>query len=500
MKTMRLKRIFALFLALAVMSTVIVALPLTVSAAETINANGATELVAIADNYTNNSHQNDGITYSNKEGYLALDSKYPSGIFGDLTQITRNFGASRDTDTVTIDNISVAEGVDTLRVYVLSREYNDKTVSVTPDTGDAITNTMSSAPVYAKSGNSNLTINGFDIPVTSSTNKLTIEVGSTPLLGVAYYCGKAVNSGVVNVANGKFYGVKDPAGVSVANTARTGTITANTDCPAEYKEVFGNNFEKVGNQKLGYMGYWADRNGKPGTGTAKVNNYEITQPGSYKILVVAQGSSSNNVRFVLDNADTEENVIPATQPTRSSAVATDNKTDLHIYYLDVELQPGLYNFTFDLRERTGEETGDVKLPDVYAMAIVKQTFGIGGVDSGYYKENDQIDGAKSGVIRFMQGYDGKEATRYGFYVVNGGNGSITPGETTPVIENDVNSSSLNGSGFYADITDIPENDSNVYYALPFVGVDSEVEYGDTISGKVDWETWVEDPYPTTPAE
>lgn len=476
------------------MSTVIVALPLTVSAAETIDANGKTEFVVIADKVTSGTSNIDApIEYLNENAYLALDSKYPDGIFGDLTKIEKKFSGR----SVTINNVSVPGGVDTMRVYVLSREFNNQTVSVKPDIGGEKINTMSNAPVYAKSGDSNLTINEFDIPVTSSTKQLTIEVGSTPLLGVAYYCGKAVNSGVVNVAYGKFYGVKEPADVSVANTASTGTITANTDCPAEYKEVFGDNFEKVGNQKLGYMGYWADRNGKPGTGTAKVNNYEITQPGSYKILVVAQGSSSDNVRFVLDNADTEVNVIPATQPTRSSAVATDNTTDLHIYYLDVELQPGLYNFTFDLRERTVEETGYVKLPDVYAMAIVKQTFGTQGVDSGYYRENDQIDGAKYGVIRFMQGYDGKEATRYGFYVVNN-DGKITP-ETAGVIES-TNTEVLDGSGFYADITDIPVDNSDTYYALPFVEVNSEVEYGETFSGSVDWETWVEDPYPTTPAE
>lgn len=67
MKTMRLKRIFALFLALAVMSTVIVALPLTVSAASVNDLQTITETTVF--------NLKDGVTSSDTSGALYYDGK-----------------------------------------------------------------------------------------------------------------------------------------------------------------------------------------------------------------------------------------------------------------------------------------------------------------------------------------------------------------------------------------------------------------------------------------
>ncbi|HIV85417.1 MAG TPA: hypothetical protein H9900_01250, partial [Candidatus Monoglobus merdigallinarum] len=110
------------------------------------------------------------------------------------------------------------------------------------------------------------------------------------------------------------------------------------------------------------------------------------------------------------------------------------------------------------------------------------------------------NGEQLGVIRFFQGYKGKNASAFGFYFVDGGTGEIKPTAGTPNITSDESTEQLNGSGFYADITDIQAGRTNNIYALPFIDIYGVRFNGTTFSGSVDWETWVEDPYPTTPAE
>ena len=115
------------------------------------------------------------------------------------------------------------------------------------------------------------------------------------------------------------------------------------------------------------------------------------------------------------------------------------------------------------------------------------------MDSGYY-----TDAASNtlGVIRFLQAYSGDTPDSYGFYFVNSEGTIILENGTASKIEN--SEDEIANGGFYGDLTDIPENDKNTYYAKPFVKIGGTMLYGDAIDGTVDWEKEVN--YPETAAE
>lgn len=121
------------------------------------------------------------------------------------------------------------------------------------------------------------------------------------------------------------------------------------------------------------------------------------------------------------------------------------------------------------------------------------TFGESATDSGYY-----TDAASNtlGVIRFLQEYSGDTPDSYGFYFVNSEGTIIFENATESKIEN--SEDEIANGGFYGDLTDIPENDENTYYAKPFVKIGGTMLYGDAIDGTVDWEKEVN--YPETAVE
>lgn len=121
------------------------------------------------------------------------------------------------------------------------------------------------------------------------------------------------------------------------------------------------------------------------------------------------------------------------------------------------------------------------------------TFGESATDSGYYTD---APSNTLGVIRFLQEYSGDTPDSYGFYFVNSEGTIIFENATESKIEN--SEDEIANGGFYGDLTDIPENDENTYYAKPFVKIGGTMLYGDAIDGTVDWEKEVN--YPETAVE
>ncbi len=110
------------------------------------------------------------------------------------------------------------------------------------------------------------------------------------------------------------------------------------------------------------------------------------------------------------------------------------------------------------------------------------TWGEGETDSGYYDED-----GKKGVIRFLQGYSG-EAEGYGFYLLDKESKIIVGSKIEG--KEDIN----NADGIYADLINIEENNSDLYYMKAFVVVDGKEIWGPAFGGKVDdWEREVEKP-------
>lgn len=251
----------------------------------------------------------------------------------------------------------------------------------------------------------------------------------------------------------------------------------------EYASVFGENFANLGNKKAGFI--W-NGNVNPDNADKYVSmKIKPDESGIYKIYLLSE-NSSDNYRLKLTSGSGA--VFEDLAPTYAAKVSDK----YYIYTCYAEGLTGGTEYTFEIHAAMDSKAGDP-----VAVSYAKQTFGAQGVDSGYYTNDDTSAGTKYGVIRFMQGYADTDATRYGFYVVNN-NGEITPA-TADVIESN-NTGALNGSGFYADMVEIPDNNNTVYYALPFVEINEDIEYADTISGTVDWNTWVENPTTETVSE
>ena len=184
-----------------------------------------------------------------------------------------------------------------------------------------------------------------------------------------------------------------------------------------------------------------------------------------------------------------------TVSTTTTVGSLSEKYDIAAAYFATSLADGkLYlNIT---PTRTDAQTNEVKFSlrniDV-SYETINPGFGEGDMDSGYY-----TDAASNtlGVIRFLQAYSGDTPDSYGFYFVNSEGTIILENGTASKIEN--SEDEIANGGFYGDLTDIPENDKNTYYAKPFVKIGGTMLYGDAIDGTVDWEKEVN--YPETAAE
>ncbi len=103
-------------------------------------------------------------------------------------------------------------------------------------------------------------------------------------------------------------------------------------------------------------------------------------------------------------------------------------------------------------------------------------FGNGKADSGWYEK----DGAKEGVIRFLQQFKGQSqgtVKKYGFYFIDP-KGNIEKAKITEEKE-------LTDEGIYADLYGITNGDTKTYSAKAFVTIDDGGTQTTYWSGKID---------------
>ena len=112
-------------------------------------------------------------------------------------------------------------------------------------------------------------------------------------------------------------------------------------------------------------------------------------------------------------------------------------------------------------------------------------FGNTSYDSGYYyKDGDESDEAnKRGVIRFFQGFTGKNVEDYGFVFIKDN------ADTTNYYSNEISGGEKDFSaegleGFYGTVKDIVINSEETIYAKAFVTINGVTFFGEKIDGKV----------------
>ena len=148
--------------------------------------------------------------------------------------------------------------------------------------------------------------------------------------------------------------------------------------------------------------------------------------------------------------------------------------------------------------------------DIYSISIdyhksTPEVFGkTTGTASGYYTtdntEKDATDPDAKGVIRFFQSFAGnQEVSEYGFYFLDKDANTVDANYTNKAsTEGSVKLDTLSGPGMFGDLVDIPYASFDTpYYALPFVKIGGEIVYGTPFSGKVGKDTATQVLNPTT---
>ncbi len=111
-------------------------------------------------------------------------------------------------------------------------------------------------------------------------------------------------------------------------------------------------------------------------------------------------------------------------------------------------------------------------------------FGDKSYDSGYYYNgDDESETNKRGVIRFFQGFAGKNVEDYGFVFIDGdANSTNYYANKISGGKKDFSTESL--EGFYGTVKDIVISSPETIYAKAFVTINGATFFGDTITGEV----------------
>lgn len=269
----------------------------------------------------------------------------------------------------------------------------------------------------------------------------------------------------VTVTPPTYTGIVLPDAMTLDNgnhSPATITVSGVTEAyTGEYADVFGDLTKYT--KEVGYLN---------SAGRSASTDYTLVQDGVYKIYALVNYGKYTNT-FVLKKG--EETILDNVSPAASEILAVENNgQDVYVYsYVTGNLTAGTYNLSF-----TSVESG---ASDLMALVMVPYDKLLGGeTDSGKYTS---ADAQTKGVIRFLQGYTGVDVSGYGLYFVDGA-GEIVQYEGA---DYKLESTEPMTGGFYGDLNGIDENDSNTYYAKPFVDIGGTVLYGDAIGGTVNWD-------------
>ncbi|MGN0243824.1 MAG: hypothetical protein ACI4CT_07180 [Lachnospiraceae bacterium] len=241
-----------------------------------------------------------------------------------------------------------------------------------------------------------------------------------------------------------------------------------------------------------------------GTLTSNNNNTASeTSPKSYSAYYTATVptfTSTNVTNIVVRDQATSLGDFSLTDPSGKIKFALSedtiqNNDNLTVYFIGNNggndaifgLADGLADTVNDQGYVTGTEPYGVNADGNYRIhtasivpkLVLHYTTWSTDTDSGYYTAS----GVKKGIIRFLakcnETYDENEIASYGVYFVKS--------DGTVSAKSIVKEGAPSEGGFYADVVNIPETDSNTWYAKAFVTLkDNTTTYSDAYGTTVDW--------------
>ena len=537
MKTKRKTKILSLILAITVVTTMIMAVPFTASAADSGASNGAVinnqhpeialdyfaeapatavgsgaKMTFMKVDYANEKFLPDQtpgfdieIKIDDTTGYVATDAaattvNASNATANTLTGITPKsyIGPGKSTDykadgksysgdnefrnnTVTKDQIQGMRYVITPtvngKIYVFDKMGSNKTLYMR----DATENTLvqEKGDSYKSDGSNYDT---YETPAYSNdpTKSETLYGEFSVIAGHTYeFC---MNSGTGNGCRGfGFVTEKEPeyTGVVVAEK----TTYSNGDHGLADIEIAPN--EKYYKEYKDIFGNNFENAGKKkvhwlnSVDTYVQTDYTLVESGEYRIYVLVDYARPTNL-FTLTDSDNGSIGIDGVTPNQSEAIGHDNKNDqdVYVYTYDHHLDAGKYKFKFHCSDNTS---------DFIAMAIApvpKVNWTDSETDAGYYLSGD----AHKGVIRFLQGFSAENVKECGFYITDSTGDIVnmlyTTSKTFEAATNDL-------KGIYADLKDIETNNQETYYMIAYVKLndDETFYYSDVFGGSVDAEAW-----------
>ena len=477
---MRKSKFLSLLLALAVMTTMLLVPP-----PDTVLAAGATiddaqlDTIYTAEQFNSSTSS---LTYDKMNQDAKVDYEILGKPFGEFEEIQNKYKeyVSGNNATGTLKYNFDKAGY--YNFYMLLVEYDNKYPSVYLD--DTVVfegDNASSLVKYAGFvGGRSLTIANVSIGILNPGDH-TIQLTDNSTQGL--YAVKLVYSDV-SLTQDSIITASDIVRDSARSHSRyasayvdLSTVTVQDNCPSELKELFGDDFGKVGKLELAY------------TNTTDQFKLNVTKSGNYNIFIL--GINDRNTKLTFKKLGSESPITMTSnqsQGTVAQAQETGKESSQSILYFNfsepVKLDEGLYTVYIE-KGTGGYYTNFVALGFSEVPPTGELNEGVS--DSGWY---DTQDAAKVGVIRFLQQYSGDNVTEYGFYIVRGGDGKIVDQTKTTVSSKDSISKMIESGGFFTDVDGITENNEEsdvTYYAKAFVKFgDSDVVSSKSIEGKVNW--------------
>lgn len=257
-------------------------------------------------------------------------------------------------------------------------------------------------------------------------------------------------------------------------------------CPEYLKPIFGNNFEKAGNQALTYP--QTDDNAPDFT------YLDVKRAGKYRIVVL--GGDTTDAKFTFKNTMSADDnqIITTSSPAKVATylkIGNESK-DVYCFTPDttIDLKESVYKI--EIEKNTN---GNNYYTIFIAMALIPADITWGeerGTDSGYYMDDS---GTKYGVIRFFQSVQSNSVSNYGFYVIDS-NGNVVD---KAIADSKTEAETL--TGIYSDLYGLndesgnPQQTSYTMKAFVVLKGDKNPTFApESITGTVNWNVHVTDTF------